>query len=177
MRILTDKEMTVLYKEAKKTNHYSLVLMLAECGLPPGVLLQIRCRNIDLEARKIRTGKNIFADIPEYLTTPLMQQIHGRQPEDYVYSCVKDYKTPMKPAAVHRIVRSVGKAAGIRGLTPSILRTSFLVRNIQRGVDTGLLANQACIRSAKGMSRYIKLARCGQAGLFEYPNPRIPDTA
>lgn len=177
MHTLTNSDIKSLYDVAKQTDHLALVLLISEAGIPPLFLVQIKCRHVDINGMRISIPEKWTGRIPKEIVYPICRAMHGKKQEDYLFSSSKDPHKPLLQSSISKIVKKIGKQAGMANLSPRVLRTAFLVRQLRRGVNPEMLAGQVGFKSQAAIKPYIRIARSKQIDLFERPNPRLSDIA
>jgi integrase/recombinase XerD len=118
---------------AIKQRNVNLVTTLAFTGLRKSELLSLYVRDVDFERRTVtvrhgKGGREQVVPMAERVIVPLREQCAAKSAREKVFD-------GLTPRRVYDIVAKLGKAAGLDGFHPHLLRHAFATRLVEEGAN------------------------------------------
>lgn len=172
--VLTDAQLKALFAATKgprfvDRRDLAMMAFLADTGCRVGELVGLTREDVDLEERMARvTGKGDRTRVVAFgPATGKALAVYLRLRRSHRYSALPDLwlgaRGPLREAAVWKIVRDRGQAAGIDGMFPHQLRHTFAHHFRAKGGSEGDLAELGGWKSPAMLRRYGKSAASERA--------------
>ena len=154
--ILTRTEIKKLISHIKNPRHRIIIGLGYCCGMKLNEILSLKKKDLDLSKGIINiTGKHSRKIIlPETILQELKLFIEREKPKDFIFSSKKS-DTPISPRSVEIMFKNSLRKAGIPSRhTFSILRDTFVVHMLEKGVCLNHIADILGVKKTHLQQRY-----------------------
>ena len=160
---------TILKKEEiEKLEHLTrmnpcglMIKLIVRMGLRHGEALELRVDDIDANGHRlmVRGTNPRFVAVPEETRLPIMRAIHGRDSDAFVISNSPDGMRPLGARTFQAFLGRTARMMNLCDLNAKNLRSTYIVRRLEAGIDPRLIQAELGIRSLKSVTKYRDLAR------------------
>ncbi len=162
-KILSEKEILRMIRDAGNLKHQCIVGMLYSAGLRRGELIGLRRGDINIDRRQVfvRGGKgkkDRATVLSDYMASALKDYVLKYKPKYWLFEGLE--KKQYSATSVGKVVGKAGKSAGIPiRVTPHMLRHSFATHLLEHGTDTRYIQELLGHNSPNTTAIYTKVSR------------------
>ncbi len=178
-RILTDRQIDLLFRQATHSRDRLLLQLLYGCGLKVGEVVRIRCEHFNQEATilhlpAIGTAPPRQIPVPTCLRNAILANRHWKTPDAF-FVAARSSTRPLSVRTAEHIVRQCALRVGLaEPVTSMTLRHSFAVHALRAGMQVRVLQEllgHRCIETT------LKYERCVPPANVISPLDRLERTA
>ena len=140
--ILSEQEVIKLIMAAGNLKHQCIIALLYSAGLRRGELLRLRIQDVKFDRKQVfiraaKGKKDRVSLLSERLCSGLEKYLHKSKPNYYLFE--NEQRSTLSGSTIGAIVRNASKIAGLRNVTPHVLRHSFATHLMDKGTDTRMI--------------------------------------
>ena len=140
--VISEEEVVKLIVAAGNLKHQMIVAMLYSAGLRRAELTQLRIKDLNFDRKQVfvRGGKgkkDRVSLLSERMCRGLWKYLEAYKPNYYLFE--NDKRAPMSGGTIGIIVKNASKRAGIKPVTPHVLRHSFATHLLDSGVSIRII--------------------------------------
>ena len=166
----------VTYKPHCAQRNKSMVLFLVDTGLRATELCSLKISDVDMKNARVRVmGKGRKERLVEFSPVTMkalwryLTSRPDRTNDDQLY--VTDEGHPMGRDDLARVVKCIGKRAGVEDCHPHRFRHTFAVLSLKNGIDSYTLQNALGHSSMEMVRRYLNITQVDSARLQHKASP------
>ena len=174
-KVLSENDIVRLITATKNLKHQIIVSILYSTGMRRGEIVNIRLQDIDFDRRQIRINggkgkKDRVTLLSEHMSSGLQHYIDQYNPKYWLIENVN--RTKYSDNSVGKVVRDLSRKAGLKDVTPHVLRHSFATHLMDNGTDLRIIQSLLGHESIETTQIYTHVSNKNLAGIVN-PLDRI----
>ena len=162
-KILNEKEVSLILKSVSDLRNKCMIFLIYSAGLTPGEILYLKPDQIDSENMKIfissaKGEKDRFVVLSDKVLNLLREYFKIYKPQEWLFESRpgKQYSTRTLQKAFKTAVQKSGLT---KPATLSILKNSFVVHLIEKGVDVRYIQQMLGHKHSKTTMKYLRVSK------------------
>lgn len=156
--ILTSDEINRLENYTRMSPCGLMIKLIVRMGIRHAEALELRVEDFDIESRRIsvRGANSREVPVPEEMTLPLMQTVHGREETAYIVSNCLDGRRPLGARTFQAFIARIADQLEMPGVNSKNLRATCIVNKLAAGFTPEEIQLELGIRSRRSVMRYAE---------------------
>ncbi len=140
--ILSEQEVIRLIMAAGNLKHQCIIALIYSAGLRRGELVKLRIQDLNFDRKQVfirgaKGKKDRVSLLSERICVGLNNYLNEHKPNYYLFENIN--RQALSGSTIGAIVKNASKAAGLRNVTPHMLRHSFATHLMDKGTDTRMI--------------------------------------
>ncbi|WP_223266601.1 site-specific tyrosine recombinase/integron integrase [Luteibaculum oceani] len=141
-KVISQKELIRLVLAASNLKHQCIIALLYSAGLRRGELIGLRVEDINFDRMQVfikggKGKKDRVSILSERMAVGLTKYLAAYSPNYWLFEGPN--RNQYGASSVGMLVKRAAKLAGLKGVTPHVLRHSFATHMMEGGTDTRLI--------------------------------------
>lgn len=162
-RILNEQEVSKILKNINNLKDRSMIFLIYSAGLSPSELTYLRIKDIDSDKMRIfissaKGDKDRYVVLSEKILKLLREYFKLHKPMEWLFESKPGQRYPKRN--LQKSFQAAVKKSGInKPATLSILKNSFAVHLIEKGVDIRYIQQMLGHKHSKTTMKYLKVSK------------------
>ena len=162
-KILNEKEVSLILKSVSDLRNKCMIFLIYSAGLSPSELTYLKIKDIDSDKMKIfvssaKSDKDRFVILSEKILNLLREYFKKYKPQEWLFESKPEKQYPKRN--LQKAFKAAVNKSGIeKPATLSILKNSFAVHLLEKGVDIRYIQQMLGHKHSKTTMKYLKVSK------------------